>query len=51
MSLFFLMYLLRYRPFEEPKNNRLEIFNEAMVLIAGYHFIFFTDLQPYIEDL
>ncbi len=26
------------------------MFNEAMVLISGYHMIVFTDLQPYMDD-
>jgi hypothetical protein len=50
MSIFNLMYLLHSKPFETLRQGRLELFNEAMVLIAGYHMIVFTDLQPYIED-
>jgi hypothetical protein len=38
------MYLTHCQPFEEPRQGKLELFNEAMVLIAGYHMIIFTDL-------
>jgi hypothetical protein len=50
MSLANLMYLVRYKPFEDSRQVKLELFNEAIVLIAGYHMIIFTDLQPYIEE-
>lgn len=50
MSIFNLMYLTHCKPFKELRQGRLELFNEAMILIAGYHLIVFTDLQPYVED-
>jgi hypothetical protein len=50
MSLANLIYLVRYKPFEDSRQLKLELFNEAIVLIAGYHMIMFTDLQPYIEE-
>ena len=41
------MYNILVKPFEEPKMNRLEIFNEVCILAAAYHLFLFTD---YIES-
>jgi len=37
------MYLVAARPYEEPKVNRLEIFNECIVMLCNYHLFFFVD--------
>jgi hypothetical protein len=42
-----IMYNILVKPFEEPKMNRLEIFNEVCILAAAYHLFLFTD---YIES-
>jgi hypothetical protein len=43
VSLGYIMYLIHSRPFEDPKINSLEIFNEYMVLATCYHLLFFTE--------
>jgi hypothetical protein len=39
-----MMYLILFRPFEEPSMNRLEVFNEGCILAASFHLIAFTEL-------
>ena len=46
-QLAFSLYLYHTRPFEEPKLNRLEMFNEGMLLLCASSLLVFTD---YIED-
>lgn len=41
-----IMYILLYRPYEEPATNKTEIFNECCVLMAGYLLFIFTDFVP-----
>ena len=36
-------YLIEYRPFEEDKLNKLEIFNEITNLVLLYHMLMFTE--------
>jgi len=43
VSLAYVMYLIHSRPFENPRINKLEIFNEYMVLATCYHLLFFTN--------
>lgn len=38
-----MMYLIGVKPFENPKINYIEIFNESVVLIVSYHLFLFTD--------
>lgn len=45
-SVLLLIYLLRYRPFENPILNKLEIFNETCILGAAMHLFLFTDYTP-----
>lgn len=40
-SFFNLIYLLHVKPFEDPFINRLEIFNECMLMIGAYHILVF----------
>ena len=42
------MYLIGYKPYEDPFTNKNEIFNEICVLVVGYHLFVFTD---FVEDL
>jgi hypothetical protein len=35
------------RPFEDPKLNKLEIFNELCIMAAAYHLFIFT---PFVDD-
>ena len=43
VSLGQIMYLIHVKPFEEPKFNYLEIFNEIVILVCCYHLLFFID--------
>lgn len=45
-SLLTLTYLFRVRPFEQPLQNRLEVFNELCVLVSSYHLFAYTDFVP-----
>ena len=38
-----LFYVIKFKPFKNKWNHRLEIFNELCILIASYHMIVFTD--------
>lgn len=38
-----IMYILLYKPYEEPATNKTEIFNECCVLMTGYLIFIFTD--------
>jgi glucan phosphoethanolaminetransferase (alkaline phosphatase superfamily) len=42
-SLFYVGYLMAVRPFETPGLNKLEIFNEGIILGCQYHMLMFTD--------
>lgn len=42
-NLLVLIYLFEVRPFETPFMNRLEIFNEACVLVSTYMILLFSD--------
>ena len=47
-SLFFVClgqigYLIIVRPFDDSTINRLEIFNEVIILVCCYHLLFYTD--------
>ena len=41
------MYILNYRPYDDPSTNKNEIFNEACVLAVSYLLFIFTD---YVDD-
>jgi hypothetical protein len=45
-SIFNMIYLLYFRPLDGPAANRLEIFNESIVLITGYHMVLFSAMDP-----
>ena len=38
-SIFMLAYICSQRPFDSPRTNFLESFNEFSVLVTGYHLI------------
>jgi hypothetical protein len=38
-----IVYIQAVKPFEIPLLNRIEVFNECCILIAGYHLFSFTD--------
>jgi hypothetical protein len=44
-QLLFTAYLISYRPLEDPKQCKLEIFNECMVTLAAQTLFAFTDFQ------
>jgi hypothetical protein len=44
-ALAFCAYLIYYRPLEDQKQMRLEIFNECMVVLASQTLFVFTDFQ------
>ena len=37
------MYVVHYKPFSDPKLNRLELFNELSILAATYHLLMCTN--------
>ncbi len=43
LQLLSVAYLIGSKPFEDPFFNRLEAFNEIVLLIITYHMIFFSD--------
>jgi hypothetical protein len=43
LSLAQLIYLGAAKPYEDPKVNRLELFNECIVMLCNYHLFFFVD--------
>lgn len=45
-SILNMIYLLYFRPLDGPAANRLEIFNETIVLITGYHLVLFSAMDP-----
>jgi hypothetical protein len=42
-----IMFIMLARPFQEPRLNQLEIFNELCIIGAAYHLIAFTE---YLSD-
>ena len=42
ISLFYISYIIINKPFEERFTNRLEIFNETIILACYYHLLMFT---------
>jgi hypothetical protein len=42
-----IMYLIYFKPYEDPFTNNNEIFNEACVLLSSYQLFVFTD---YVSD-
>ena len=38
-----LAFIVIYRPFRDSRTNKLEAFNEGVVLIVAYHLIVFSD--------
>jgi hypothetical protein len=44
-ALAFCAYLIYYRPLEDQKQMRIEIFNESMVVLASQTLFVFTDFQ------
>lgn len=49
VSIGYILYLIHARPFEDPKVNTLEIFNEYMVLASCYHLLFFTEASKDVQ--
>lgn len=43
LSVFMIAYMSHSRPFDEPKMNKQEIFNETCVLASSYLLLYFTD--------
>jgi hypothetical protein len=50
-SLVWLQYIVKYQPFEEPTLNKLEIFNEIIIVTCLYHLLMFTQGLTYDENL
>ena len=46
VSLGAVTYMISVKPFEDPFLNRLETFNEAIILICSYHLLFFSEANP-----
>jgi hypothetical protein len=46
-SILVIIYNKLARPFEDPKLNKLEIFNELCIMVSAYHLFLFT---PFVED-
>ena len=46
-QLAYTLYLFRLRPYEEPKMNRIEMFNELMLLLTSESLLIFTQ---YVDD-
>jgi len=44
--LFSIVFLLTFRPFEEPLMQTLEVFNEVTGLVLLYHVLYFTPILP-----
>ena len=45
MSLFMIMYLMLVRPFQDPKINNMDIFNECTVLVCNMHLFVFASID------
>ena len=43
MSIFQLAYIVLVWPMDSNKGNLMEVFNEATILIVGYHLFVYTD--------
>jgi hypothetical protein len=46
VSLGAVTYMISVKPFEDPFLNRLETFNEAIILIGSYHLLSFSEANP-----
>jgi hypothetical protein len=44
-----IMYLIYFKPYEDPFTNKNEIFNEACVLLSSYQLFIFTDYVTSLE--
>ena len=44
-----IMYLIYFKPYEDPFTNKNEIFNEACVLLSSYQLFIFTDYVSSLE--
>jgi hypothetical protein len=49
VSLGYIIYLIKTKPFEDPKINTLEIFNEYMIMACCYHLLYFTEASKDVE--
>jgi hypothetical protein len=47
MSTFLILYLVVFRPLDDPKQNKIEIFTEICILFFIYCLLGFTD---YVKD-
>ena len=45
-----LIYLVKFKPFDDNRVNRLEVMNEATNFVMLYHVMCFTDFVPEAED-
>ena len=46
MNLLFTNFIGNFKPFRLPLFNKFEIFNDTIVYIVTFHFMFFTDIVP-----
>ncbi len=42
ISIVYTAYILTVRPFEEKSLNKMEVFNEAIIMVCLYHMLIFT---------
>ena len=45
-SSFFLMYIMHVKPYKDPKQGKMELFNELTVSVSLYFLFIFTDFCP-----
>ena len=50
LNLGIVMYQLNFMPLESKLMNRLEVFNEFMIIVASIHMLLFTNFVPDLED-
>jgi hypothetical protein len=43
LSIFSLMYIVAVLPMDSFRGNMMEVFNEATILVCGYHLFLMTD--------
>ena len=44
-----ILFIIEFKPFEENRLNKQEIFNELMVLLSGYIMFLYTEFVPEYE--
>ena len=50
MNLAIIMYIAAVKPFYISFLNRVELMNEAMIMLTTINYLFFTDWVPSLDD-